>query len=432
MIGRPLANVRVWIPTAFLALNCGLALLPVTGTAGLRWPWFSTWVDHLNSEFDSSLGNAWSVALWVAVFVLAVAHLRRPFVGRRWLWLSGWLSFATLAAVTALLETDDIYRNQLDGTIPIDEIAPHFHWIILAAPLALPLIALAGYVLWVVVRDNLNLRLLAGISILLGFMAVARDSFFYLYDPARSAWPLFLEDGSEIMSAAILIAILVGSLSRFPRYEGPQPWGRYLALGTSFTIIIAILASLPTYKYEWGSGPPDNYAGPIALIEQDIRVHHPFLSRIDVWSFTQDRSSEQAEIFMRITPLGSDQPVRESNASVRFTDWSEDPVRFTFTPIPESRGQLYRLSVGVLGPPSALVFVGLTGNDPISESSVVINGEKTRWANDLSMRGHWEGRGARVLVDALRYEPTHLVLLIDLVFTVALWSLAVALRPWRA
>ena len=199
-----------------------LALLPVTGSSGLRWPWFSTWVDHLNSEFDTSLGNAWSVALWVAVLVLAMAHIRRPRVGRRRLWIAGWVSFAFLAAVTALLETNDSYRNQLDGTIPIDEIAPHFHWIILATPLALPLIALAGYVLWGVVRDNPGLRVLSGISILLGFAAVVRDSFFYLYDPVRNSWPLFLEDGSEIMSAAILVTILTGSLGRLPLYAGPQ------------------------------------------------------------------------------------------------------------------------------------------------------------------------------------------------------------------
>ena len=49
----------------------------------------------------------------------------------------------------------------------------------------------------------------------------------------------------------------------------------------------------------------------------------------------------------------------------------------------------------------------------------------------MSMRGHCEGRGARVLVDAVRHEATHRVLLIDLVLTVSLWVLAVVLRPWR-
>ena len=135
---------------------------------------------------------------------------------------------------------------------------------------------------------------------------------------------------------------------------------------------------------------------------------------------------------MRLTPQGEEQPVRESAASVRSTDWSEEPVTFTFAPLAESRGRVYRLSVGVLGPPSALVYLGLTGNDPIPESSVIINGEPTLWANDLSMYGHWEGRGARVLVDAIRYRPTHLLLLIDLVLTVSLWILAVLLHPWRA
>ncbi len=430
-MGRALTNFRVWLLTAFLAGNCVLALLPVTGSSGLRWPWFSSWVDNLNSEFDTSLGNAWSVALWVAVFVLALAHIQRSSVGHRWLWLARWTSFAFLAAVTALLETNDSFRNQFDGSTPIDAIAPHIHWMILAAPLALPLIALAGYALWGIIRDNLTLRILAGISVLLGFAAVVRDSFFYLYDPVRSAWPLFLEDGSEIMSAAILVTILAGSLGRLTLYEGPQPWRRFLTLGFALSVFVAVLASLPTYKYEWGSGLPDSYTGPIALLEQDIRVHHPFLSRVDVWSYVTAGSAQQADIFMRLTPLGEQQPVRESKAIVQNFDWSEEPVRFTFTPIPESRGQVYRLAVGVLGPPSAQVFLGLTGNNPIPDSSVIINGEPTRWANDVSMKGHWEGRGARVLVDAIRYQPTHVVLLFDLVLTVSLWILAVVLRPWR-
>ena len=424
--------MRAWIPTAFLAGNCVLALLPTTGASGLRWPWFSSWVDHLNSEFDNSLGNAWSVTLWIAVAVLALAQLCRPPMGRRWLWVSGWSSFAFLAAATALLETNDSYRNQLDGTIPIDEIAPHFHWMILAAPMALPLIAIAAYVLWKVVGLNPTLRILAGISVLLGFAAVVRDSFFYLYDAERSAWPLFLEDGSEVMSSAILVAILAGSLGCLSPFTGRQPWGRYLALGVALTLLAGTLASLPNYKYAWGSGLPDSYTGPISLVEQDIAVHHPFLSRVDVWSFVSVGSAEQADIFMRLTPQGEEHPVRESAASVRSTDWSEEPVTFTFAPLAESRGRVYRLSVGVLGPPSALVYLGLTGNDPIPESSVIINGEPTRWANDLSMYGHWEGRGARILVDAIRYKPTHLVLLIDLVLTASLWILAVILRPWRA
>ena len=426
-----MSNIRAWIPTAFLSANCAVALLPVTGSSGLRWPWFSAWVDHLNSEFDTSLGNAYSVALWVAVFVLAAAHLRRPPVGRRWLWKAGWTSFALLAAMTALLETDDWYRNQLDGTIPVDEIAPHFHWMILAAPLALPLIALAGYSLWAIVRRNPRLRILAAISVLLGFAAVARDSFFYLYDPTRSAWPLFLEDGSEIMSAAILVAILGGSLGRLPLFAGPVPWRRFLAAGSALSVVVAILALLPTYKYEWGSGSPDNYTGPIALIEQDIGVHHPYLSSISVWSYVKPGSADQAEILLRLTPLGQDRPSRESSAVVRNTDWNEKPVNFAFAPIPESRDQTYRLTIGVLGPPSAQVFLGLTGNDPIPDSSVTINGEPTRWANDLSFLGHWEGRGARVIVDAIRHTPSHLVLIIDLVLTALLCLLSVTLRPWR-
>ena len=135
---------------------------------------------------------------------------------------------------------------------------------------------------------------------------------------------------------------------------------------------------------------------------------------------------------MRLTPVGAEHPVRESRAAVTNTDWSEESVTFDFAPVSDSRDQTYRLSIGVLGPPSARVFLGLTGNDPLPGSSVIVNGEPTRWANDISMLGYWEGRGARVVIDAIRHEPTHLVLLIDLVLTISLWILAVALRPWRA
>ncbi len=275
------------------------------------------------------------------------------------------------------------------------------------------------------------MRILAGISVLLGFAAVARDTFFYLYDPARSAWPLFLEDGSEIMSAAILVAILAGSLYCLRLDAGPQPWRRLLAVGCTMTVVVAIVTLLPTYKYEWGSGPPNNYTGPVSLLEQEIEVQHPFLSTINVWSYVEADSSDQAEIFLRLTPLGQDRPVRESSAVVRNSDWNDVPIGFRFSPIPDCRDRIFLLTAGVLGPPSAQVFLGLTGSDSIPNSSVIINSEPTRWANDLSFLGQWEGRGARVIVDAIRYTPSHFVLLADLVLTVLLGLLSVVLRPWR-
>ena len=82
--------------------------------------------------------------------------------------------------MTANLETSASYRNQLDGAVRIDGIAPHFHCMILAEPLSLPLIALAAYVLWTIARCNLTLRILYGFSIMIGFAVVARDSLFYL------------------------------------------------------------------------------------------------------------------------------------------------------------------------------------------------------------------------------------------------------------
>ena len=48
-IVRRLAQMRARILTVFLGANFLVALLPATGSWGQRWPWFSTWVDHLNS-----------------------------------------------------------------------------------------------------------------------------------------------------------------------------------------------------------------------------------------------------------------------------------------------------------------------------------------------------------------------------------------------
>ena len=65
-----MAQMRVRILTAFLGANLLVALLPATGSWGLRWPWFNTWVDHLNPESDTSLGNTRSIASWLTVVVL--------------------------------------------------------------------------------------------------------------------------------------------------------------------------------------------------------------------------------------------------------------------------------------------------------------------------------------------------------------------------
>ena len=118
---------------------------------------------------------------------------------------------------------------------------------ILAAPIALPLIALAGMVPWRPVRTNLTLRFLSSIVVVLGLVAVTRESFFYLYDPTQSAWPLFLEYGSEFMASAILVVILAGSVGRLTPVTGGQNWVRILSFGCGLTIVVGILALLPQY-----------------------------------------------------------------------------------------------------------------------------------------------------------------------------------------
>ena len=115
-----------------------------------------------------------------------------------------------------------------------------------------------------------------------------------------------------------------------------------------------------------------------------FRADHDYLTRIDVWAEIDGGAS--AEIFARVTPEGSDRPVRESRAEVRAARFSNATVAFHFEPIPDSGGTLYTLAVGVLSGPMPYVFLGLTGDDVTREGAAVVNGAPTRYADDLAMR----------------------------------------------
>ena len=58
------------------------------------------------------------------------------------------------------------------------------------------------------------------------------------------------------------------------------------------------------------------------------------LRRIDVWAFAGGGAAgEAAEIFARLTPAGSDRPIRESRAEVHGARFSNATVAFNFEPI---------------------------------------------------------------------------------------------------
>ena len=71
---------------------------------------------------------------------------------------------------------------------------------------------------------------------------------------------------------------------------------------------------------------PWSYAGPISLVEQRFRASHGDLHRIDVWAFVE--GTREAEIFARLTPEGSDTPIRESRAVVEGRRFSDATVAF--------------------------------------------------------------------------------------------------------
>ncbi len=142
----------------------------------------------------------------------------------------------------------------------------------------------------------------------------------------------------------------------------------------------------------WLPDRPWSYTGPISLVEQQFRATHDNLRRIDVWAYVDSAPGEAAEIFARLTPAGSDRPVRESRAEVRGARFSNATAAFHFEPIPDSGGTRYTLAVGVLSGPTPYVFLGLTGGDVIPEGAAVVSGAPTRYADDLAMRTSSIGR----------------------------------------
>ena len=150
----------------------------------------------------------------------------------------------------------------------------------------------------------------------------------------------------------------------------------------------------------WGWGVPWSYTGPVSLVEQRrFRATHDNLQRIDVWAEIDGGAS--AEIFARLTPEGSDRPVRESRADVRGARFSNATVTFEFAPIPNSGGTLYTLAIGVLSGPTPYVFLGLTGDDVIPEGAAVVSGAPTPYADDVPMRTTWSGRFIERLLEGL-------------------------------
>ena len=203
------------------------------------------------------------------------------------------------------------------------------------------------------------------------------------------------------MAAAALAVLFVEMLAARPG-AAPVASGSRRRPAVTFVVTVALLLAsavpLATHRVHRGDGwetiAPWSYAGPIALVEQPFRANQDNLRRIDVWAYVHGGpAGKPAEIFARLTPAdGPDRPIRESRTSVGGARFSNETVTFDFEPILESSGKRYNLAIGVLSGSTPHVFLGLTSGDAIAEAAAMVNGEPTRFADDLAMRTAWSGR----------------------------------------
>lgn len=122
-------------------------------------------------------------------------------------------------------------------------------------------------------------------------------------------------------------------------------------------------------------------------------MHRDYFSRIDVWAYADGGPpGAAAQIFARLTPEGSDRPIRESRAEVHGTRFSNATATFEFEPIPDSSGKVYTLAVGALPGPVPWVFLGMNSGDTIAEGAALVSGAPTPHADDLALRTAWTGR----------------------------------------
>ncbi len=417
----------------FLALNFGILFLSITGHWGLQWPWFASWVHHLNFDIDNSHANGYSVIVWCLAAILAFGHVWTKPRGRYW--RTGWICCALIAGAVAAGEFNDRRLDLGSGTIFSAVNANYRFWLIVG-PIALPLLLGSGWVIWLKIRSSTTLRVLGGCFVLFGLIAIARDAFqgryesIYDYQDEFYHWIVTIEDGYELIMSAIVVVILASPAHGLGRSALSPIRSFQVSAGIVLGCSVALL--FPTYLVAdpgWRADHPQSYTGPITVVEQVIRVERAWLSELEVWAFVE--GGAEAKLFARITSAGGGSPIRESSAEVSHKRWSNGTVRFRFVPIPDSDGQDYDIAIGSLSGPTPWVFLGLAGGDPNSYSSVRISGMPTTYENDLALRSYWKGRGISVFLDAVKSNPMLLGLAADVVVSFALWLWVVMLVPWR-
>jgi len=445
------SGIRRWLLAAFMVGSLAAVLLALVDALGWRWL-AGEWLQELDATYERGSMDRFSGVLFGIVAALAAAQaLRRPAPrgGPRWLWVLGWLSAAFLIALVAF---EELHRQVDIGSfvaplLGLKELEERFRWVLVAGPLAVPLAAAAGWVLFAAQRGHparALLTLLAVALALIGLLLDATSGHLLVYrglvgwfgfPPSPPGFYEVFEEASEQMAAAALAVVLVEMLAarpgalRLPTSRRPLA----VALAVSAGLIVVSAFPLASHRVHKGDGwelvAPWSYAGPIALVEQPFQANQDYLRRIDVWAFIDGGPAEiPGEIFARLTPEGSDQPIRESRAEVRGARHSNTTVSFHFEPIPDSSGKRYTLAVGLLSGPRPFVFLGLTRGDVIPEGAAVVNGDVTPYADDLAMRTAWSGR----FIDGMYPRDLRLWGLIgEVVFNILLWVLAVVLAATR-
>ena len=401
-----LRNVQVLASRSRRSARLLLAAILVLSVAVSTASPLRPWERRLELGVDGSFANASSVLLWLLATVLAGRLAKR---GKARL---GWLSVGALTLTIAIGEVHDI-KDMLSS---IFFSSPHpSAWMLAVAPIALPLLILAARTLWLESRYPTERALLI-VAGLFAAVPLVLDS---IPVPIGIA-----EEGSEHMAVAVLVAVLMSILGWVPLSPTFVTW-RFVVIVVVFTVLVAGILDAREYQVRvagMSRDRPEFHHGPLTLVSQTLRVDRAHLSRIDIFA---ESSGGNADLFLRLGPPGLP-PVRESRATTNHPRWSNQAVTFAFTPIPDSKGQTYEISIGALQP-TPFVFIGLSTNDPIPESSVLINGIGDSRSNDLALRAYTPGRGLVWLIATMQYRDRTDVLIGIEIFTVWLWFVVVIL-----
>ena len=364
------------------------------------------WDRRLYLAIDDSPGNMISVLFWCITAILAatLATRRRARLG--------WVSVGIIVLAIAIAEVRDFKDDISAFLVPEGNAAT---WMLIFAPIVLPLLLLAARTLWSEARSLTQRTLLVSVGVLVAVSLVLDVSM----PPIGVA-----EEGSELIASLMLIAVLLSILEWIPLKPNFITW--------RFVAIVAVLVAVPVGVFDSREQPirvaggfedkPEIHHGPLSLVSQTLRIERDHLSRIDVWA---ESTGGAAELFLRLGPPGHP-PIRESRAVTRHPRWSNQTVTFEFAPIPTSRDKMYELEIGSLQA-NPNVFVGLSTDDPIPESVVHINRTSDPWANDLALRLHTPGRGLRWLITVIQDRGRADVLTIIEVLAVWLWVLVAVL-----